>query len=119
MLSLEKAVQGAQEAQKDLPEIRSRLQNLEEGQRTTSDWVRRVEQKTDTTLPKLRWEEFLRDELPVVKHSILEAQETAKEAPPKTTFTERLAKFANSPRPAPTRSGCRHAQPFRPETESG
>ena len=51
MLSLRKAVDGVQEAQKDLPEIRSRLQRLEEQQCTTSEWVRRVERKTDAMRP--------------------------------------------------------------------
>ena len=70
MLSLRKAVDGVQEAQKDLPEIHSRLQGLEEQQRTTSKWVWKVEQKTDAALPTSRWEAFLRDELLHVKCSI-------------------------------------------------
>ena len=93
MLSLRKAVDGVQEAQKDLPEIHSRLQGLEEQQRTTSKWVRKVEQKTDAALPTLRWEAFLRDELSDVKCSIATAQEKADTALPKTTINEWLTKF--------------------------
>ena len=100
MGALEKAISEVQDAQKDLPEIRRRLEGIENWQSSADTRItqaaalaREAQSTAAAATPGSRFEAYLRDEFQPALQRILDVEHTAAVAMPVATFNDWLSRF--------------------------
>ena len=100
MGALKKAISEVQDAQKDLPEIRRRLEGIETWQHSADTRItqaaalaRDAQSTAAAATPSSRFEAYLRDEFQLALQRILDVENTAAAAMPVATFNDWLERF--------------------------
>ena len=125
MGALKKAISEVQDAQKDLPEIRRRLEGIENWQSsadtriTQAAALAREAQSSAAATPGSRFEAYLRDEFQPALQRILDVEHTAAAAMPVATFNDWLSRFKAqhdpfSPLPVTDPSSAQHDTSAQP-----